>query len=180
MKKFLLIAVSAFIFFPLSARALDPLASRDERNKGMIFVKTPLPQVDTVTLSLLNGGQPETLIPNEMRWVPVGDYLVTVKMGEYKYDQNVTVKPTERTDVVVPGYGNLQVTSINPADPVEVFKKGTQSLVTKFPASQIKTLPTGHYDVKVSVGNTSVTKDNVYVVTNTTREVVVSYKLSTK
>lgn len=180
MKKFFLFAVTATLFFPLGARALDPLASREERNKGMIFVKTPLPEADLVTLTLTNGGPGESLKPNDMRWVPVGDYLVTVKMGEYQYNQSVTVKPTERTDVVVPGYGNLKVTSINPTDTVEVFKKGTKAAVTKFPASQIRTLPTGHYDVKVTVGNTSVTKDNVYVVTNTTREVVVSYKLSTK
>jgi hypothetical protein len=180
MKKFFLFALSVAWLHGASAHALDPLASRDERSKGMIFVKTPMPEADTVTLTQIGGSATQTLKPNDMRWVEVGDYTVSVKMGDYKYDQNVTVRPTERTDVVVPGFGNLKVSSINSSDNVEVFKRGGKSLVTKFPASQIKTLPTGHYDVKVIVGNTSITKDNVYVVTNTTREVVVSYKLSTR
>jgi hypothetical protein len=174
MKKLHLIAYFLIIFCPFGAHALDPLAARSERSQGMIYVKTPLPESDIVTIT--KGGMQETLKPETTKWVPIGDYLVTVKMGDYQYNQNVTVMPTERTDVVVPGYGNLKVNSLNPNDGVEVYPRGSTTAIAKFSASQTKTLPTGYYDVKVNVGTTSVTQPNVFVVTNTTRELVVSKK----
>jgi hypothetical protein len=149
------------------------LAPRAQRSQGMIYVKTPQPD-NTITIARSDGFS-EKLQPEHVKWVPIGDYTVTTKMQEYTYTQRVLVQPTERTDVVVAGYGNLQVNSISPNDTVEIFGASKGNLVAKFPASQIKTLPQGHYDVKVNVGKTSVTKKNVWVVTNTTRQIDVSY-----
>src|SRR5436190_15316917 len=179
MKKFPILLSLVLSLVSLSCYALDPLAPRGQRAQGMIFVKTPNSS-DSVTLTNKNTGSSEALKPESLQWVAVGDYTVSAKMQDYNYNQNVTVQPTERTDVVVPGFGNLQVNSISPQDTIEVFKIKGGALAAKFPASQVKTLPEGRYNVKVTVGKQSVTKDNVLIVTNTTRQVDVSYKMDVK
>ncbi len=154
--------------------ALDPLAPRSERSRGMIYVLTPQPN-DKVTITSRAGGT-QSIPTNFVQWVPVGDYTVIAQMQDNRYTQHVTVQPTERTDVVVPGFGNIKVNSISPGDQVEVYRAKGGSLAAKFPASQIKTLPSGRYDVKITVGKDSVTKNNILIVTNTTRQVDVSYR----
>lgn len=166
-------ALASALAAPLNALSLDPLAPRAQRSEGMIFVKTPN-SGDTITITRSDGST-QTLQPEQVKWVPVGNYLVTAKMQEHVYNQNVLVQPTERTDVVVAGFGNLKVNSIHPGDIVEVINLGKGGVAAKFPASQIKTLPQGRYDVKINVGKTSVTKNNVWIVTNTTRQVDVTY-----
>ncbi len=169
----IILAVLIASWIPAAAMALDPLAPRAQRSEGMIYVFTPQPN-NTVTVTRTDGFTKE-LQPGKIYWVPIGHYTVTAKMQEYSYGQHVLVQPTERTDVIVPGFGNLKVNSINSNDLVEVFSSRKGNLAAKFPASQVKILPQGHYDVKVNVGKTSVTKKNVWVITNTTRQVDVSY-----
>lgn len=152
------------------AFALDPVAPVSERKFGVIYVKTPMPDTDVITVTAVQGGKKQNVKSMNESKVPVGDYQVSVKMQDYVYEQEVKVGGTERTEVVVPGYGNLKVTAPK-GSTVEVYKTGTQSLVSKFPVSQIKVLPTGYYDVRISYLKDSVTSNNVWIVTNTTREI---------
>ena len=167
--------VSRWIFAALllaaaPAFALDPVAPISERKFGMIYVKTPQPGSDQITLTAVEGGKKQSLESEKEIKVPIGDYSVSVKMQDYLYEQQVKVGGTERTEVIVPGYGNLKVISPE-GSTVEVYKTGTQSLVAKFPAKQLKVLPTGYYDVRIRFGDSSVTSNNVWIVTNTTREI---------
>lgn len=151
------------------ALALDPVAPRSFRKVGMIWVKTPNPSQDKVEITKLTTGDKKMVTPGQIELVPVGKYQVKVTMGEYTYEQKVLVEPTERTDVVVPGFGNLKVNSPFKAE-VTVYKAQTNQDIAKFPVNSVKTLPRGFYDVKIKFGNdTVVKKDNLWVVTNTTR-----------
>lgn len=167
-----------FIFtflLAMPAMALDPLAERSERDKGMIFVKTPLPSSDKVIATHLKTNESINIPIEQATWVPLGDYRVDVKLQGYQYSQNVTVQSTERTDVVVPGYGNLRVNPPSPDRMVQVFSKnGTK--VAEFPCSTVKTLPTGVYDLKISVGKDLIPLNDIWIVTNTTREVDVKFE----
>jgi len=168
-----LIAVSATLvvslFFVGEAWSLDPVAPRSFRSKGILWVKTPNPPADIITVTKLGSGKIVNVISDKTKIVPVGKYKVQVQMQDYRYSQTVLVEPTERTDVVVPGFGNLKINSPLQGN-VEVFGKKSGQLVAKFPVNEIKTLPRGHYDVKIHFGKLSVTEPNVWVVTNTTRE----------
>jgi len=152
------------------AFALDPVAPISERKFGILFVKTPMPDSDVINITATEGGKKQTVHAETEVKVPVGDYQVSVKMQDYVYEQQVKVGGTERTEVVVPGYGNLKVTAPKDSS-IEVYKTGTESLVAKFPASQVKVLPTGYYDVRIRYLKDSVTSNNVWIVTNTTREI---------
>ncbi|MCE9624914.1 MAG: hypothetical protein K8R69_05595 [Deltaproteobacteria bacterium] len=165
---------AALMLSALPAYALDPVAPVSERKFGMLFVKTPMPETDVITLTSTGGGKKQTAKPGIEVKVPIGDYQVSVKMQDYVYEQQVKVGGTERTEVVVPGYGNLKVSAPKGAT-IEVYKTGTQSLVAKFPASQVKVLPTGYYDVHIHFEKDSVTMNNVWIVTNTTREVAAKF-----
>ena len=157
-----------------SVRALDPVAPVSERKFGVLFVKTPMPDSDQIELeSIADGKKQKAKSETEVK-VPIGDYRVHVKMQDYSYDQEVKVGGTERTEVVVPGFGNLKVEAPKKSV-VEVFKRGSQSLVAKFPVEQVKVLPVGYYDVKISLLDASVTMNNVWIVTNTTREVAAKF-----
>ncbi len=171
--------LSRFVFAILllasvPAFALDPVAPISERKFGVVFVKTPMPESDVITLTAVNGGKKQNLKSETEVKVPIGDYKVSVKMQDYLYEQDVKVGGTERTEVVVPGYGNLKVEAPKGAT-IEVYKTGTESLVSKFPASEVKVLPTGYYDVRIRFGKDSVTMNNVWIVTNTTREVAAKF-----
>lgn len=149
--------------------ALDPVAPRSFRKVGMLWVKTPNPSQDRVEITKINSGEKRSVTPDQIELVPVGRYEIDVTMQDYHYRQQILVEPTERADVVVPGYGNIKVNSPFKAE-VSVYGSGSENLVAKFPVNSVKTLPRGHYDVKISFGNkTSVKKDNIWVVTNTTR-----------
>ena len=165
---FTLISVSTLITG--SVLALDPVAPRAFRKSGMIWVKTPNPATDVVEITRLKTGTTRTIPSDKVEVVPVGKYQVNVKMQNYNYTQKVLVEPTERTDVEVPGYGNLQVNSKFPGE-VVVYRQGTGTKVATFATNEVKTLPRGRYDVKVLLGKAkgSVMDDDVWVVTNTTR-----------
>ena len=158
------------MFAAMPVFALDPVAPTAERKFGMIYVKTPQPGSDSITLTAVEGGKTQKLDSEKEQKVPIGDYKISVKMQEFLYEQQVKVGGTERTEVIVPGYGNLKVISPE-GSTVEVYKMGTESLVTKFPVKQVKILPSGYYDVRIRFGETSVTSNNVWIVTNTTREI---------
>lgn len=156
--------------FTEGASALDPVAPRSFRKNGMIWVKTPNPSTDVVKITRLKTSETRTIPSDKIEIVPVGKYRVKVTMQNYEYAQNVLVEPTERTDVEVPGYGNLEVNSAFPGE-VQVYRKGSGTKVATFATNQVKTLPRGRYDVTIALGKGrgSVTENDVWVVTNTTR-----------
>ncbi len=162
---------------PLTALALDPVAPRSERAFGFFKVESPQPQSDQCTLSRL---MPSSLTlscqPNTMIKIPVGEYQVTVKMqGGYSWTSRVSVRPTEYTSVAVLGYGNLKVTSPRASDIVQVLSSDGKE-IGQFQANTVKTIPTGIYDVKVKSNNGQSSLNNVRIVTDTTRELLVSYE----
>jgi hypothetical protein len=157
-----------------AVHALDPIAPTAERKFGVLFVKSPQPKSDQIQIESMADGKKQKVASETEVKVPVGDYRVNVKMQDYSYEQEVKVGGTERTEVVVPGFGNLKVEAPKKST-VEVFKRGSQSLVAKFPVDQVKVLPVGYYDVKISLLEASVTMNNVWIVTNTTREVAAKF-----
>ncbi|MFO1518209.1 MAG: hypothetical protein U1F57_00870 [bacterium] len=164
-------------FIPLSF-ALDPVAPRSERKFGQLMVKSPLPDTDVCELtSAKDSKEPfkQTFKPFENVKVPVGDYVLTVKLQDAEWKTNITIQPTERNDVVVTGYGNLKVKTPNPSkDTVEVYKSDGKLLKT-FNPTKVMTIPTGTYNVKVKMNGAEITEPNVVIVTNTTREVSASF-----
>lgn len=174
------VIVSAFLVFQ-NLWALDPVAPRAERKYGELAVQTPLPS-DTCEIKMTKDKNRDAGIdyqqsfkPGETIKIPVGDYDLTVKLQDREWKTQITIHPTERTDVKVTGYGNLKVTTPNPSkDSVEVADLGGK-VISTFHPSQVKTLPTGTYNVKVKMGGTSITQPNVVIITNTTREITASY-----
>jgi len=161
--------------------ALDPVAPRDERAYGFLKVDTPLPLSDQCEISAVApaSGTTQNFKPGQRIKVPVGDYLLKVTLQDRVWKNNVSVRATELTAVILPGFGNLKVTSPKKTDRVEVYSPKGQ-LVTSFPASQVKTLPAGRYQVKVIMGDLETPKIQVAIITNTTREVTASEKKGRK
>lgn len=161
--------------------ALDPVAPRAERKYGELMVQTPLPS-DVCSIKMTKDKNrdagidyQQTFKPNETIKIPVGDYLLTVKLQDREWTSQVTIQPTERTDVKVTGYGNLKVNSPNPnKDTVEVATLDGK-VISTFHPSQVKTLPNGTYNVTVKFGGTSITQPDVMIITNTTREISASF-----
>ncbi len=179
--KKLFVFVTVFLFSLQSVWALDPVAPRSERKYGQLMVETPL-STDVCEIQMTQdknrdagSGYQQSFKPGETIKVPVGDYSLKVKLQDAEWTSQLTVYPTERTDVKVTGYGNLKVMSPNATkDSVEVSNLDGK-VVSSFKASQVKTLPTGTYNVTVKMGGGSVTQPNVVIITNTTREVSASY-----
>lgn len=142
--------------------ALDPVAPRSERASGIIYVETPNSD-DEVTLILQQDEFHQSQIrTKEDIKVPVGDYKVLVKMRpHYTYEQAVTVRPTERHEIIVPGFGNLRVNGS--CRGVKVYQEGKE--IAKMTCDKIRTLPRGAYDVKIVQGKYNIEK-RVDVVTN--------------
>ncbi len=161
--------------------ALDPVAPRAERKYGQLMVQTPLP-TDVCEIKMVKDKNrdagidyQQTFKPNETIKIPVGEYSLKVKLQEGEWTSQITIQPTERTDVKVTGYGNLKVTSPNPnKDMVDVATLDGKT-ISSFHPNQVKTLPNGTYNVTVKMGGASVTQPNVVIITNTTREVNASY-----
>lgn len=180
--KSLFFFMAIFLFgLQQSAWALDPVAPRSERKYGQLMVQTPLPS-DVCEIQMTTDknrdaglGYQQTFKPGETIKVPVGDYVLKVKLQDAEWTSQLTVYPTERTDVKVTGYGNLKVNSPNPSkDTVQVTSLEGKK-ISSFKSSQLKTLPTGTYNVTVKMGGSSITQPNVIIITNTTREVSASY-----
>jgi hypothetical protein len=172
----IIIAVGSLVMFGLSlispAFALDPVAPRSERGTGHLMVESPMPQSDTCEISNMKGSQSCKI--GTINKVPIGDYTIKVKLQENEWTSPITIKPTELTEVVVVGYGNLKVNTPNPtSDKIEVYSLDGK-LVKAFSPSMTHTLPTGTYNVKIKVGKSEATMNNVTIITNTTRELDVS------
>lgn len=174
MKKRLFFALLACLTAAGELRALDPVAPVSERKYGVVYVKSTLPASDVITLTNVTDPNHTLTLKSETdAKVPVGDYAVRVEMQDYSYEVEVSVRPTERHEIIVPGFGNLRVNG--PKANVEVFEAGEKKLIAKFETNYTKTLPRGTYDVLISWGvskkKDSITQKNVVVVTNTTRQI---------
>ena len=157
--------------------ALDPLAPKSERAFGRIRVKTPL----STDICEIKGKANQTegkyiLIPcAEMTKVLVGDYDLRVKLQTTEWTKEISVLPTEFTEVNVIGYGNLKVSSSDPKmDSVEVLGSDGKKVRDFFTKDTI-TLPNGTYNLKIHVKDQVVPFENVVILSNTTRELSVSF-----
>src|SRR5437867_2161357 len=140
MKKLFSLSVLAILFCATMAWALDPVAPLSERKFGVVYVQSTLPSSDVITLSPTNdSGKAINMKSGVDVKVPVGDYTVRVEMQDYSYEVGVTVKPTERHEIIVPGYGNLRVNG--PKADVEVFGENSKKPIAKFQTNFTKTLP---------------------------------------
>jgi len=173
MKKLRLLSLLGFMFCVTNAWALDPVAPVSERKFGVVYVQSTLPGSDIITLtSSTDPGKVINMKSGVDAKVPVGDYQVRIEMQDYSYEVGVTVRPTERHEIIVPGYGNLKVNG--PKAVVEVFEKDSKKPIAKFDTNYVKTLPKGIYDVKITYGKTkkqSIDEHDVSIVTNTTRQI---------
>lgn len=174
MKLFRFFTITALFLCSIPAWSLDPMAPRSERGDGRVVVHTP--QTDNaITIKNTKSGASWNPHAGETISVPVGNYELNVKMQDYSYQQSFNVASTETSFLVVPGYGSLKVNSIHPSDKVTVTSDKTGQAVASFPASETKILPRGRYKVSVDVpGMLPAVKNNVWVVTNTTRVVDVT------
>lgn len=162
------------LFFTYPVQALDPVAPKHERAWGFLRVRSPLPQSDQCEITPVSPkNAPLVCKSGEMIPVPVGQYVLKVRMQNKNWTHPISIHPTELTDITVVGYGNLKVTSPSPQDRVEVYSTSGQ-LLESFQASQIKTLPAGEYTVKVNIGPYQASLSDVRIMTNTTRELVAS------
>lgn len=185
MRKISVLSLTFFILFstPL-VFALDPTAPKSERAFGFLTVDSPLPSDVLEITSLKPNAFSLTFRNNELVKAPIGDYLLTVKMQGVKWSQKISVLPTEMTDINVPGYGNLLVKAPNPSKTTVEVYSSDGTLLSRFMASEIKTLPVGTYQVTikmqpeeiVNAGNfytSDVTKNDVRILTNETRKLIV-------
>lgn len=149
------------------AWALDPVAPRAERRYGMVYVKSPNADDKIVLVSQRQGVDDQKIESLKDVQVPVGDYVVEVSMKpEYSYAQPVTVRPTERHEIIVPGYGNVKVNG--KCDKVKVLQNGKE--IAKMKCGEVRTLPRGAYDLKIEIGKYTLDQ-SVGVVTNTLRQI---------
>jgi hypothetical protein len=135
-----------------------------------LYVKSPNP-TDKISLTSLRTEKEEShkVVEGEEVDVPVGDYRITVEMGYgYVYEQEVTIRPTERHEIIVPGFGNLRVNGTN--GKITVLQVGTGIKEAEFKGGETRTLPRGDYDVKIEVGKYTLDQQ-VTIVTNSLREI---------
>ncbi len=157
--------------------ALDPVAPKSDRAFGFFKVETPQ-KSDTCELKLLspvqnsytNNCQVGTILT-----LPVGEYQLSVKVQDYDWSDKVHVYPTEYTSVAVLGYGSLLVTSPHATDTVRVFDKQGKEIF-QFKANSVKSIPIGTYSVTVKSKRVQTTIDQVNIVANKTRELLVTYQ----
>jgi hypothetical protein len=170
MNRFFFIVFLALLTLSPSVQALDPKAPVSERAFGVVYVKSPLPSSDIITLNGQGDNKEVVKMQPEVdARVKVGDYMVRVEMQDYSYEQEVSVRPTERHEIIVPGFGNLVVKGAKGT--VEVYAKKSKKPESTFNTNYVKTLPSGVYDVKVKVGKYVLDQNDISVVTNTTREI---------
>ncbi len=152
-RRIYVIFTAALLLMGFKVFALDPVAPKEERAYGFVSLESPMSSdVGTMTGVAPAGLTPVTIKSGDMMRVPVGEYSLAVKMQGYTWTSPVSVTPTELTAVVVPGYGNLKVSTPNPTiDQVEVWTADNRQVAT-FPASEFRTLPIGSYNVKVKLG----------------------------
>jgi len=171
------LSLSLLAFVNSASFALDPVAPKHERAFGFLRVDTPLPQSDRCEVrgvGVSNSGIVIPCPPNQQIKLPIGPYILSVHLQGHEWTMPVTIAPTEYTKVAVSGFGNLRVEGARPSDTVEVVSQDGR-VVERFTASQVKTIPVGVYNVKVNASGSPITKSNVSVWPNTTRELIVSW-----
>lgn len=176
MKAFILLFYTLCFSTPLALYALDPVAHKADRAFGFFKVETPQ-NSDICELLRLNPAHPPyktSCQPNTMMNVPIGEYQLTVRMQEYSWNEKVRIHPTEYTSVAVLGYGNLLVTSPRKTDTVQVLNSQGRE-IAQFGVNQAKTVPVGTYEIKVKSKGTQAVLNQVVVITDRTRELLVSY-----
>lgn len=177
MFKFLFILAFICLTTTSSVFALDPIAPKSERAFGFFKVETPQ-KTDTCELKLLSPLQnsyTNTCQVGTILTLPVGEYQLNVKVQDYHWSEKVHVYPTEFTSVAVLGYGSLLVTSPDANDTVRVFDKQGNPL-HHFKANHVKSIPIGTYRVTVKSKRAQTSIDEVNIVANKTRELVVTYQ----
>ncbi len=175
-RKFFYLSILISFFTLLSAHlfALDPVAPVSERKFGFLQVHSPLPESDICTVTNPTTGFSQTFKPGETIKIPVGEYSLNVKLQHNEWSSPAIIQPTERTDIFVTGYGNLKVTAANPTTTsIEVYSQDGR-LITQFAPNGPQTLPTGTYNLKIKIGNSTAQQEGVVIITNTTREIMVS------
>ncbi|MBF0493243.1 MAG: T9SS type A sorting domain-containing protein [Deltaproteobacteria bacterium] len=167
----------SLIFICSTSWALDPVAPKSERAFGRIRVKTPLPS-DTCEIKGKASQTEGKFIPipcADMTKVLIGDYELRVKLQNTEWSKEVSILPTEFTEVNVVGFGNIKVSSPNPnLDSVEVLSLDGRK-VREFFTKDTITLPTGTYNLKIKTNKQEVPLNDVVIFSNTTREVSVSF-----
>ncbi|MDX1387278.1 MAG: hypothetical protein R3257_06775, partial [bacterium] len=139
-----------------------------ERATGVVFVETPNPKDEIVLVDQRGQLKDRKIASLKNVKVRVGDYLVKVQIQpEYTYEQPLTVRPTERHEVIVPGFGNLRVNG--KCKQVEIFQE--KKKITKIKCGKIRTLPNGVYDLKIKLDKKYTLDQTVSVFTNTLREI---------
>jgi len=173
----MILAFFLFVFSASTAWALDPVAPKSDRAFGFFKVETPQGS-DSCELLRLSPAHPPyktSCQAGTLMTVPVGEYHLMVKMQEYSWNEKIHIFPTEYTSVAVLGYGNLLVTSPHPADTIVVYDAQGKE-VAQFKANAPKVIPTGTYNVMVKSSRSQTSMNQVSVVANKTRELVVSYQ----
>lgn len=157
-----------FVFnIPAALHALDPKAPREERAFGTVYVETPNKEDKIILISQRGDEKEQKIASGQDVNVKVGDYLVKVNMEpDHTYEQALTVRPTERHEVIVPGFGNLRVNGN--CREVEIYRDGKK--IDKIKCNKIRTLVSGAYDLKIKVGKHTLDQ-TISTVTNTLREV---------
>ena len=163
--------IVALLLLATTSYALDPYAPKENRSLGFLSVTTPLPDSDKITATHAATGKQYSLKSGEVMHVPVGDYQIQVQLQNNSEQRKTQVLSTERSDVIIVGYGNVKVSATDDAK-VEIYRANGGASVGQCKPNAVCTLPSGTYDVEVRGKNWKV-KDPVTVVTNTTREVVV-------
>jgi len=167
MKKLIGILFLLLVITAPEAQALDPVAPRGERKYGMVYIETPNKD-DKIVLESQRGEKDQKISSLKDVQIKVGDYLVKVTIKpDYTYEQPITVRPTERHEVIVPGFGNMRVNG--KCKEVLVLQEGKK--VTKLKCGEIRTLPRGIYDLKIIISKRITLDQTIAVVTNTLREV---------
>lgn len=176
MKFFYFLLILFLLSTPFSSQALDPVAPKSDRAFGFFKVDTPQ-NSDFCELLRLHPAHPPyktSCQPNTMMTIPVGEYQLNIRMQEYTWNQVLHIHPTEYTSIAVLGYGNLYVTSPRASDLVEVSNSQGRE-VASFKVNTIKTIPVGSYSIKVKSKGTQVSMNQVTMIANKTRELVVTY-----
>lgn len=168
---------SILILLPFQAQALDPVAPKSDRAFGFFKVETPQSS-DTCELSRLSPANPPYTGPckvNSIMTLPVGEYQLNVKIQEYSWSEKIQVLPTEYTSVAVLGYGSLLVTSPHTNDTILVADLQGKT-IAQFKTNTVKSIPTGVYNVTVKSKRQQTSVDQVSIVPNKTRELLVTYQ----
>lgn len=147
----------SLIVMPLVGQAYDPYTSKENRHLGFLFVRTPLPESDQISATHLGSGQVLTIRSSQLEHIPEGNYKLQVKLQKEVLSLDAKVMPTERTDIVVQGFGNLRVEAPEKSNLSLSDSQGKE--IVDFDLNKTVTLPLGSYRLKGKVGKLKVNQD---------------------